>query len=122
MAYVLYTPPTHDAASFRPTDGSACRAIGRIVGPLKVGYTQYRIGGVWTQKAVPTTEESVAADVDTDGQVLFLRGGHWHFIREEIYDEIVAAGLTPGDVAPDSGGLYPSAGTYPSSSTYPGAA
>lgn len=121
MAYVLYTPPTHPGPSFKPRDGAAMRAIGRIAGPLAVGYTQYRIDGLWQQKAVPTTDESLAADVDIDGQPLFLRGGHWHWIREETYDELVAAGLTPGDVAPDPG-TYPSLGTYPSSTTYPGEA
>lgn len=121
MAYVLYTPPTHDAAAFSPRDGAAARAIGRIAGPRKVGYTQYRIDGVWAQKAVPTTDQSLACDVDIDGQTLFLQGGHWHWIREEIYDELVAAGLE-GGVIPNPAGLYPSVNTIPSSTTYPGVA
>lgn len=116
MAYVLYTPPTHAGPSSSPRDGPARRAIGRIAGPLAVGYTQYRIGGTWHQKAVPTTDESLAADTDVDGTSLFLRGGHWHFIREETIEEMSAAGLDVGDQLV---GLYPS--FYPSADAYPGA-
>lgn len=121
MAYVLYTPPTHTGPSFTPGASKAKRAIGRIWGPLNVGYTQFRIDGVWAEKAVPTTDESLAADVDIDGTSLFLRGGHWHYIREEILEEIAAAGLSVGSADP-FGGAYPSVATFPGSSTFPGVA
>jgi hypothetical protein len=101
MAYVLYTPPLHNDRNNLPTARRPERAIGRIWGPMRTGYTQYRIDNVWHQKAVPTTVESLACDVDTDGQILFLRGGHWHHVREQIVTEIEEAdGLTVGDYTP----------------------
>lgn len=120
MAYVLYTPPTHPAPSFGPTDGAAARAVGRIVGPLRTGFTQYRIGGTWQQKAVPTTTESLLVDTDIDGQELFLQGGHWYWIREELLAEITGDDLDLGEYRPSSDGLYPSETTYPGSTVYPG--
>lgn len=122
MAYVLYTPPTHTGPSFTPRGSRGQRALGRVWGPLNVGYTQFRIGGTWHQKSIPSTAESVAADTDDDGTVLFLRGGHWHWLLEDTYLELVAAGLTPGEVAPSASGTWPSVATFPSSTTYPGVA
>lgn len=116
MAYVLYTPPTRPGAAFTPTSGVAKRAIGRIVGPLRVGVTQFRIDDVWFEKSTPSTTESLAADLDTDGTRLFLRGGHWHWLREEILDEMDAAGL---DIGEHLLGLY--LPFYPSADAYPGA-
>lgn len=119
MAYVLYTPPQHNDRSFLPSSGRAQRAVGRIWGPMRTGYTQFRVDGVWRQKAVPSTFESQSVDIDIDGQPLFLQGGHWHWIREELLAEM--DGIDVGEYLPAPGGLYPSGATFPGEGVYPGA-
>lgn len=116
MSYVLFTPETRNQGMVRPTMRPSVRAIGRIAQPLQVGYSLLRTNGTWERKAVPTTDASLAVDIDTDGTVLFLRGGHWHRIRTEIYNEIVAAGFggtIDAEITSGYPGAYP--GSYPTS-------
>lgn len=122
MAYVRFTPSTREGGDVLTHAPAAVRGVERIVRPRKTGWTLIRTGGVWRQTSTPTAAEQAAADLDTDGQRLFLLGGHWHNILDTTYLAIIAAGFTGTFEMPDSeGAAYPSATTYPSSTLYPGA-
>lgn len=123
MAYLLFTPTTRDTGMVAAGKTQRARAVLRIAQPLRVGWSLLRTNGTWEQKANPTTAETQAVDVHTDGMALYLAGGHWHLIDDAIYSEILAAGFTGTIDVPDGGSsAYPSSTTYPSATLYPGAA
>lgn len=122
MAYIRFTPATREGGDVLVEHPRRKRAVERIVRPRRTGWTLIRTGGVWRQVATPTTDDQANADLDTDGQRLFLLGGHWHHILDATYSEILAAGFTGSFEIPGSeGAAYPSSTTYPSSTLYPGA-
>lgn len=118
MSYVLFTPPTVDVGMVRQDQSAPQRAIARIVGPLPTGGSLLRTSGTWAFIRHPRQDQIDAVDLDTEEEgnpPLFYQGGHWHWVRKAIYDEIVAADL--GDISVVTG---PGDGTFPSDSTYPG--
>lgn len=119
--YVLFTPERRDVGMVKQASRPAERAIGRIAQPLKVGKTLLRTGGTWTEHTVPTVDETVAVDTDTDGTALYLRGGHWTRILLSTYNEILASGFTGDYLLDGDDGIDPvdtPVSGYPSA--YPG--
>lgn len=117
MSFVLFTPPTVDVGMVRQDQRKPQRAIARIVGPMPTGGSLLRVNGTWSFVRHPSHDLVETADLDAAEEgnpPLFFRGGHWHWVRQAIYDEIVAADF---DVPIFVG---PGAGTFPSNRTYPG--
>ena len=91
--YVTFTPPTFQGPNSTAEATRPERAVGRIANDRPTGYSLIRVSGVWTQIASPSVNLIATADTDTDGQKLYLAGGHEHTIIEATYAGIVSAGI-----------------------------
>ena len=91
--YVTFTTPTFQGPNSTAEATRPERAVARIANDRPTGYSLIRVSGVWTQIASPSVNLIATADTDTNGQKLYLAGGHEHTILEATYAGLVSAGI-----------------------------
>lgn len=108
MSEVLFTPCQREVGMVREGQTVAERAMARIAGPMRVGYTLYKKDGTWHQKASPSSTEVAGADP------IFV-GGHWYAISADVRAEIEAAGFMCENGVSQPPGIL----VYPAYTTFP---